>query len=245
VPSATTLAMAWAALSPAMNTHSQMPVTFSQVDWDELAAGQVVKTRLRLDGADRAVGTVWTATPRTHLWIAISDDRHDTMVDNLTERHETDPATGHKFLYQHIDLPWPVQDRQWVADIWDNAELYAATEGAVWERCWDLASPDTASQPDPHAIWVPVNEGTWMLADLAGGTLLLYQVRTVVGGAIPDELTTAWAMATLDNMLDHVIARAAHIPPHYGSSHTAFARPDGEAIPPMLEISTLEEVHEP
>ena len=182
------------------------------------------------------MGALWTDTPKDHLWVAILDDRHDTLVKGLFERHESGAAAGHKYLYQHIQLPWPVNDRQWVADIWNNPDLFSATQGRVWERCWDLAPQESASESDPAAVWVPVNDGTWMLADLDGGTLLLYQVRTVIGGAIPDEAATTWAMTTLDDMLEHVVSRAVDIPGHYDSLHVPFERPDGQAIPPVLRL---------
>jgi hypothetical protein len=198
-----------------------------------MAKGEVARRRLPLEGADRVVGAMWTDLPRDAIWIAIQDDAHDKLVDNLRETRLPDTPSGHKRLYQHLDFPWPFTNRQWVIDIRDNPVLADATDGASWERTWDLADPALAPAPDPEGIWTPVNDGGWLLVTAGGGTIVVYHVRSVIGGAIPAEVVTRWAMGTLEQMLRHVEKRAQEIPGHYGADHTPIIRPDGSAIPPF------------
>jgi hypothetical protein len=232
----TALDQGWAAWSGAMAS-ARYPFAFTGADFAALAKGQVVRRRVPADGVDRAVGAWWTTTPRDALWIAILDDQHDTVVSGLVERQLPGTLPERKLLYQHLDLPWPATDRHWVADIRNNRALVSASGGGVWERTWTLAAPALAEEAGAvvpgEAIWMPELEGGWTLAEVAGGTLLVYHVRTVIGGSIPDDLVARWSLSTLDGMLRHIDARARSLAAHYGPDHAPVLRPDGSAIPPF------------
>lgn len=226
------LEAAWVALGPVMEAHARIPVPLTSEDLGALSRGEVVRRRVSLPGADRALGALWTPTPRLPLWLCIQDDQDDKLVTGLVERHLPGTTPARKWLYQWIDLPWPFQDRQWVAEITNNHPLREASGGHAWERTWTLADPSLAGEADPAALWVPVNDGGWLLADLAGGSLLVYQVRTVVGGAIPDGLVTSWTLTTLSDMLQHIVDRAAVLPSHYVRGHPPLYGPDDVPVPP-------------
>ena len=151
---------------------------------------------------------------------------------------------GHKVLYQHLDLPFPFSDRHWVIIIENTAGLHAATGGAVWERVWDLDPRGQAALSEvpaalqaelgegfTEAIVTPVNAGGWYFLPTEGGVLTIYQVRTVIGGNIPDELVVRYALSTLDELIEHVAELAERAPSHYGAAHYPIVRPDGSAIP--------------
>lgn len=230
----------WARLEPHLQALGRMPIELRRAELSAAAAGRVARRRERLDGTDRALGATWTDVDRDALWIAILDDACDTLVDGLTERHLPDPPPASKLLFQHVDLPWPFADRQWVIDIRNNPALFAATDGGLWERTWKLVDDPAAVQervpgddmPAPDAVWTPVNAGGWLLADAGGGTLVVYHARVDVGGSIPDDLATAYTMSTLKGLLEHVVERARVIPDHYDASHAPIQRADGSVIPP-------------
>ena len=228
----------WVAFEGARRSAAVHAVALSDADLAKLAAGGVVRARERVTGGDRAWGAVWTALPVEPLWVAILDDQPDTLVRGLFEEQLPGTTTARKLLYQRLDLPWPFDDRQWVIDIQNNPQLYSATDTAIWERSWTLTDPSLAVSATPDAVWTPVNEGGWMLARAAGGTLLVYHVRTSVGGAIPDDLVTRYALSTLDELLGHVLERAASLGDHYGVAHQPFYRPDGAALPPYPASQT-------
>lgn len=231
-PTADALKQAWNAQSASMTRLGALHVTLSDDAFARLAAGQVVRTRDEQPGADRVMGALWTPADRDALWVAILDDQHFDLVDGLIE--EQLPGTGalRKLLYQHLDLPWPLDDRQWVIDLRSNTALYQATGGAVWERAWTLADNALAPKPDAAALWTTVNEGGFLLVDAAGGTLMLYQVRTEIGGSVPDDATTRWAWSTLEDLLRGVEIRAGKVPPHYVAGHAPLYRPDGTPVRP-------------
>ena len=218
-PSIEKLENTWDKLIPQIEQNARHPIALTEQDFVTVSKGKVAKRRIREPGPDRALGMMWTSIDRNQVWIAILDDVHDTLVNALTERRLGHSQAGHKLLYQHLNLPWPVQDRQWVVEIQNNLAIADQSNGMLWERSWDLADPERMPEPDPNAIWVPVSNGSWLLVPIDGGTLVIYHTRSAIGGRIPDEVVTRWAMATLDEMMLHITERAASIPDHYRGNH--------------------------
>jgi hypothetical protein len=231
-PDADDISKALEAWDTALSSAAVYPIRLADEEIRAVARGEVARRRESLDGADRVLGVTWTPASRDALWIAIQDDKHFTLVEGLVDE-QLPATTDEKLLYQRIDLPWPFADRQWVIAVRNNARLWEHTEGAVWERTWDLSGVRGAQNEAADAIWVSVNDGGWLLADVAGGTLLAYHVRSVVDGNIPDELATQWCFSTLTGMLTDIVERAAAVPAHYDAAHEPLRRPDGSTIPPL------------
>lgn len=245
-PSAEALQSAWGAVQPALRAHARLPTpSFTAAQWQALAAGEVVRQRVpTTDGVDRAVGAAWLPHSIDAIWIGVLDDVHDDLVSGLSETWLPGSTSELKRLYQHLDLPAPFSDRHWVIRITSTRALYEASGGAVWERSWDLdpAGPAALAElpaeflagPDAPelegAVWTPVNEGGWTLVPAAGGVLVLYQVRTVIGGNIPDEVVLRYALSTLDELVLHVGELAARAPQHYRAGHYVVRRPDQSPI---------------
>ena len=232
-PSLGELNAAWDKNKLGVASKSIQPIILEPGDLEAVAKGEIGKRRITETGPDRAMGIAWTPTSREAVWVAIIDDIHDTMVRALTEKRLGQNEQGQKLLYQHLSLPWPVADRQWVIKIWNNTPLATATNNGVWERPWDLADSGLMDQSDPTAVWVPMTNGSWFLMPAAGGTLVIYTARTHIGGAIPEELVTQWALATLDEMIDHMLDRATDIHLHYGTDHEPITGGDNLVIPPF------------
>ena len=230
-PSADQLAQAWAEQFPVLKAQGFRPVTLQPADFTQLAKGEVAKRRLPADGVDRALGAIWSPLDRRAVWISILDDSDFTLVDSLTEIRLSDSANGHKRLYQHLDLPWPVADRHWVLQIKNNPALDTVSGGVIWERVWDLTEESDVPDGRPEAIWSPVNDGGWILMKACGGTLVVYHARSYIGGHIPKEAVTRWAMTTLNGLLKKTVERAAGIHTHYISGHVPIHGPDGSKLP--------------
>ena len=101
----------------------------------------------------------------------------------------------------------------------------------MWERSWDLANPDHMPNPADDAIWVPVATGSWLLFPVEEGTMVVYHVRSAIGGRIPDEVVTRWALATVDEMMIHIAERAVNISDHYTGKHETILNCKKEPIP--------------
>lgn len=241
-PSPAALESTWRAVSPLIAQSGRLPLpTLDSDDFADLARGEIIKQRGEKKGeADRAIGVGWLPYSIDAVWIGVLDDVHDDLVSGLTETWLPGTTADRKVLYQHLDLPMPVSDRHWVIVIENTRALHAASRGGVWERTWDLDPRGAAALgevppglvDDPaSAILTPVNDGGWYLVPADGGVLVVYQVRTVIGGNIPDELVVQYAMSTLDELITHVGELAARAPSHYRAGHYAITRPDGSAIP--------------
>lgn len=219
--------------SAALSAHGQHALTLGDKDLAEIAAGRVVRRRQRVEGADQAIGAIWSDSPIDALWLSILDDAHFKLVKGLFEEQLPGTAKGRKFLYQHVDMPWPIKNRQWVLDIDNNPALFAATGGKVWERTWTLADSALAPSPREDAIWVSLNEGGWQIYSWPDGVLLIYHVRASMDGWISDDLVTRYAMSTLEKMLRDIDTRAGTMASHYDKKHARLTRPDGSEIPAM------------
>lgn len=233
-PSLRVLNAAWDKNKLGVASKSIQPIILEPGDFEAVAKGRIGRRRITEPGPDRAMGIAWTPTSREAVWVAIIDDIHDTMVSSLSEKRLGQSKLDQKLLYQHLSLPWPVANRQWVIKIWNNAPLAAATNNEVWERPWDLADPGLMDQPDTTAVWVPMTNGSWFLMPVANGTLVIYTARTNIGGAIPDELVTQWALSTLDEMIGHMLDRATTIHQHYGVEHEPIIGGNNNAIPAFV-----------
>ena len=148
--------------------------------------------------------------------------------------------------YQHLSLPWPITDRHWVIEAVQDVDLAAGTESFVWAHRWDLIdggpararravaagrAGDLTPGDIEGAIYLPANEGAWILFSLDHDlTLLAYRVRTVVGGGIPDSWITTFAMAQLEGLLRQVEDRAPTARADYDADRTPIHDGLGELI---------------
>lgn len=209
---------------------ARYPFAFEPRELETLKKGKVVKRRTRLEGADRVLGAVWVDASRDHTWVAVQDDEHWDAVKGFYEEVLSGDLHHPKVAFQHLDLPWPFLNRQYTILIENNDALREST--GIWERTWDLSDVRGATREEEGAIWVDVNDGGWVFAEVAGGTLLVYHVRTVIGGNIPDEAATRYAYATLGGLLRDAKEKAESMTTHYDASHDPIIRPDGTVVPP-------------
>jgi hypothetical protein len=221
----------------------------------QLQRGNVVRIREvpeDNEGPQRVVGLVTTDHDKEALWLALRD-RHWTAAEELTEVLLEGQSSWPRIWYQHLDAPRPFADRHYVLRIEDTPALVLATGGACWEHWWTLkedgrevARAALASGRIPGldlantegAVYVPVNDGAWLVCDLeGGGTLLGYHVRFVAGGRIPDRLIADYGMATLGRVLRKVVERAADVKEHYSGDHYAIPGGAGPDIPLFGSVS--------
>jgi hypothetical protein len=223
------LALRWEAHAAAVARLSEVPVPLGPDDLAELAQGQPVARRFDTAAGAYATGAVWIEAPIEAVWIAINDGPHDPPSRvSLTRLPAQMPM---RRAYMLLDLPFPLADRQWVVDVRTNTALHAATGGAIWQRQWDLGDPALAPSPDPKAIWIDENRGSWTLLGTEQGTLVLFSVRSVMGGAVPASIAQSWAVSTLKSAMGKLAERSLSIPAHYTPEHERALTPSGEEIP--------------
>jgi hypothetical protein len=231
-PSAAELSATWEALQPQVAAHAVFPLSFTDDDWERVAQGKVARRRERLEGADRVVGMIWVDADPPITWLSVQDP-HGSVVGGMVDEELPGSTHSRRLLFQKIDLPWPLATRQWVIEVVNNHALAESTSGAYWERTWRLSDERGAKAEDPKAVWLPVNDGGWAYVRAAGGTLLVYHVRSVVGGNVPDEMATHWSFTTLTGMLEGVRDRVPWVRGHYDAGHSPIHTPDGAVLPPL------------
>ncbi len=245
-PTSAELAVAWSTFSGQAQGVVRLALPdFDGADWERVAGGKVARRRIRgeigVSGGtvDRVIGVAFVPHPVEQVWIGILDDVHASLVSGLTERQLPGTTPSRKVLYQALDLPFPFSDRHWILRISSNEALFAST--GAWERTWSpdprgvdalVDVPEEIRLDPAEAVWTPENDGGWLLVPVStGGTLVVYQARTDIGGVIPDDLVTRYAMARLDEMMEQTTALAERAPRHYVGDHDPIWGPDAAAVP--------------
>ena len=217
---------------------------------EDLLEGKVVRIRRRPargieDPPERVTGYRIVALPRDKVWVAALDPDFQA-TELLTEHLLSQDETGLSVWHQYLSLPWPISDRQWVIQVGIRRDLAAETGDLVWELTWDLEEAGEefarASIAAGHmgeitpeiaedAIYVPANEGSWVMFKLEDDiTLIGYRIITRVGGSIPDSWITTFGMAQLAQVLNAVASHAAEISGIYDPTVHSIRGGDGQQI---------------
>ncbi len=237
-PSAAVLSKAWNSAQPLMKSRGTLaPFVLAPGEVSQLAAGAIVKHKISgRDGGEIVQALVWIPMSVERIWLSVQDDEHIKLAEGLTEEGLRRGADGSKTLYQFLDLPYPFDDRHWIIGIKNNALLFEASDGALWERTWFLdpagenAIPPRLAEAAPGAVFTSVNRGGWSLMQVETGALLLYQVESDVGGYVPDRFVVRFTYSGLDDLMARVERGALEVPFHYKQGHAVFVRPDSSAI---------------
>jgi hypothetical protein len=231
-PDAAALEAAWEAHRATLDAHAVYPLRFDGAFWSKVAGGEVARRRDTLDGTDRVVGVILVPSARDVAWVAIQDP-HAGSVDGLVDEDLPGSTFARRVVYQRITLPWPLAPRQWVVEVVNNDALRDRTGGAVWERTWTLSDRRGAAAEVDHGVWLPVNDGGWIVLDAgAAGTLVGYHARTSIGGVVPDEAALRWSYGTLSRLLTDIRTRAERwVDGHYAGDHAPILRPDRTEVP--------------
>lgn len=217
-------------LAAAWSHTGEAPLTAA--DLATLATGEPVAHRVDAESQAAATAWIWVDAPVAETWVAIQDAAHRPLGRADTQFLPGD-TPGRRKVYVRLDLPWPVADRQWLAEYVSDAEAWAGTGGKVWRRTWSLVDPVEAPDPDPSAVWVTENRGRWTLVAAGEGTLACVSVHTAFGGAVPREISQTWATGSLKRMLRTLAAIAPEMATHYDAGHAVVYAPDGTPIAPF------------
>jgi len=221
------LAARWAKVEPAIRAHTAVPVPLSLDDVTTIQGGEVAASRFDTDQGAYATGAVWLDAPIEQVWLVLNDGPHEPP-GRVTVRVLESPPTVRR-VHMTLALPFPIADRQWVSDIVPNRALYDATGGVVWQRQWNLADPALATVED-GAVWLKENRGAWTLVDTGDGTLMLFTVRTVLGGLVPTSIANGWAIRSLRRTFQETGPRANQMPAHYTADHFVVRTPAGVEV---------------
>lgn len=213
----------------------------------DLFEGEVVRLYQPATDASpgKAVGLLISSQPRDRLWLAIRTAAIDTRGDYREQRLSAKGSDEVWFGY--LKLPLFFGQRYWLTRGSDNAALAQATDNAAWEHFWNLVDDGKrlvgqaaqagqlagiGSSEIADAVYLSANRGSWILFALPGGrTLIIYQVVTVIGGIIPDELVARYAVYRIGDLLRDIEKQAAAIECRYNSAHPPVFGGDGLELP--------------
>ena len=175
------------------------------------------------------------------IWIAILDDAHNGLSDRITEHQLKGSKPGHKFLYQHLSLPFPLSSRHWILEIRTDTQIYASSAAKIWRRAWDLDARGEALLNELEApekalikegVWTPENRGEWLILPHQGEALVIYRGVLDIGGKIPPTISQAVSSQSALDLFNQLQALADKVPAHYDANHTAILGPSGKMLKP-------------
>ena len=222
-----------AALADYLEIHSAYhripPPLMSQEEITALDAGDVVTLLLASDDdtaeSDKlgmgVLGLVIVDAPRLLVWLSLVRDSEE-VDGRVTRAVIARDNSGLTVRYQHINLPWPVQDRHWVIQVQNNLDVVDASGSSVWERNWALHDRGTellqtafsdgtiqglTRKSFDKSIYLPKNSGYWSVARLGENrTLVAAHVNVLLGGRIPRGLVWRFAQRNLRSGLESLNA---------------------------------------
>ncbi len=215
---------------------------------DRLLGGETVVVRRpgRCERTGRRLDSIHAyalrTEPRLHLWLAATRPGFgdsDVLTTVGIERH----GDGRTRTFMHADLPWPLDDRHWIAHVRMDVPMAEVSGGRIWARRWTLDdSTDVRELARRGALGhfgpddldasraLPVNEGAFLVFDLDGRhTLLVYSSRVAAGGAIPDGFVVEFGARMLRRSIERVIEGARRVESEYRRGTPP--RPDGFGRP--------------
>ncbi len=215
--------------------------------WDLSEGHGVLEESRGSDGLVRATYFQVVDVDAWRLWLALSDsDQHEQFMPYIAESAVLERGPGTKLVYQYMDLPPGVKDRNWVIRSWDNATLWDASSRKLWETWWTLepGGPEDAlaflemgfieavdTDQVTSAIYTPVNEGYWLLMDLPDGRVLIaYQAVSDFGGKVPTWLVNELGPSSLKKLVQVVAERGRRIEDTFPAGTTPPPAPDGNPV---------------
>ena len=219
----------------------------------ELLDGEVVRMQERWQLPEdtgegkqrhRVLAYYLLSQPRLRTWVSAMDP-HFLGNDRITEARLFQES-GSSQWYQHMSLPWPVRDRHWVIDIDTHEDVAERSENMIWELSWQLSeggeeiahdvvadgkAPGLDLDDVDGARYLEANTGAWATLALdEETTLIAYQLTVVLGGWIPERLSTKFAMSALESLMRDVERNGYAMPAHYRDDHEPIYDGLGEAI---------------
>lgn len=208
--------------------------SLSTSELDTLAAGETIVAVFHDPAAKptepvdttRLVGWQVVAAPRLLVWLSILGGSDESSV-RLNHAVLIQRTAGAYVSYHHMDLPWPVKDRQWMLLCDKNLRVAEDSHDVIWEHRWSLLPRDEAlleaaytgglipgltRQALDDSVYLTANRGAWILFDLgASGTLVAASMDVDFSGHIPDALVRSFAKRQLRTFLESLSAlRGTH-----------------------------------
>ncbi len=179
--------------------------------------------------------------PVEALWMAINDEDHYAEGDYLPVEYsaviEGTPRGERRILFQYFKRAGV--GRWWIDELEMNRELFAQSDGRLWElRWWDLMEDRTADGlPEEFSELglAPIkgSRGAWLMIPLSDScTLIEYVTVSNPGGFLNVANWFAAGHVIRENLEGLQRLATEHIPEPHPESR--FLRPDGSVIQTSL-----------
>jgi len=180
----------------------------------------------RANDADamRVAGMQVVDAPRLLVWVSLLGES-DELSGKVKRTVLANKPAGAYVTYQHMDLPWPFKDRQWVILSEKNLALADETADRIWEHRWSLVShaedvleiayveghiSGVTRQQLDGSVYLAANRGAWILFDLGHErTLVATYLDVDLGGRLPGAVVRSFTKRQLKSELQALASSRA------------------------------------
>ena len=170
--------------------------SFRRTNWDCSTTGDMQICSRAVPGSSirEVLAKAVIGAPSARIFDVLSDySRYPEFMPYVTKNEIVKNEAGELWVFQQLNLPWPISDRYYTIHLLDD--LSCAAQGA-YRLQWNLVRADPSLRKGVGEPML-VNVGAWELQpDNAGtSTHVTYFIHTDPGGALP-----VWAINMANNV---------------------------------------------
>ncbi|GEM_PF-1311865 len=195
----------------------------------------------------KAWGLAIVNLPAEQMWMAVNDEESypGTLPVTVSEVFLGEPHKDGRHVFQKMSLPGPFADRWWIIRKNAGQEIFAASEGRIWEACAENAT--NASLLEGKAVKRHLKEAEpvnwtwagWTLIPLSENlTLVEYFTWTDPGGSLPAGPASRFASGAVKRTMAKIETLARRYKPE---DMLRFTRPDGTPLAKPVDVDGLAE----
>ncbi len=168
-------------------------------EWERIESREVVHWMFEIEGSPIKEGVALglVEAPPERVFAVVTDNGRFAEFMPYVEAStlETLPD-GTLVNFQRLDLPWPVNDREYKVALVNTAD--AAGEPPLWESAWTRVEGFGN---------IAESRGSWRIWPCGEASLVEYQVVTDPGGSIPTFLKNSATRRSLGRLIEAVRER--------------------------------------
>jgi hypothetical protein len=213
-----------------------------------------VQSGIHID-AGHSIAKTWGLAiinlPVAYLWMAVNDEEAypGTLPVTVSKIISGEPHKDGRYVFQKMSFPRPISDRWWIIHKNAGQDLYAVTEGKMWEACAANATNmsrvrgTSVEKYTENADMVNWTWAGWTLIPLSEHlTLVEYFSWTDPGGSVPAGPASRFAAGAVKRTMGKIELLASRYRPE---DMARFTKPDGSPLSQPAEQPAEESQEQP
>ena len=171
-------------------------------EWRSIDDREVVSWMTEVEGSPIKEGVALglVEAPPERVFAVVTDNaRFAEFMPYVETSTVEETADGALINFQHLDLPWPISDREYEIALVNEA--VADAEPPIWQSTWTHVKGFGN---------IEESRGAWRIFACGEAALVEYQVLTDPGGRIPNYFKNKATRKSLSRLIEAVRERVGH-----------------------------------